>query len=369
MSGPDDKTNNTPDDGMTDEEREFAAGFNATDEAPDPGNADEPAAPAEPGQPAAADGSGSGDGEDPAQGVDTPENADEPANQDDWLAALPEEVRNRFKEQESASQRLQQELAQARNDHAAMAGKIAPLQRQLAQLTRDGASPKQTQTAAAPVKPGDGPQTAEELDALLETPEFKEYAATFPEEAKVWRSTMHNTIKVAEQIAERRINESLKRFEGRINPVLDRVERQQHTEDMAGRIATLEAVHPDWKDHSASDEFSSWFMDEYVPSLPDDQQKLYADEAYTLRALSQPKFASRVLTEYKRDKGIVTAGTPANNTEPRPDNGAPSGKKPVSSRLALSADPGVVRAPSTGRVNIDSLNPDQAFLAGLNSPD
>lgn len=360
-----DPGNNEPN--MSEEEQAFLAGLGEDEgAAPAPASSDQPAATAaEPAQPDPA--------AEPApaapavEGVDSPENAGQPPQQDELLAALPEEFRNRYVEQQSAIQNLQAELAKARNDHAAMAGKIAPLQRRLAELTREPAT-QPAPAGGSPSKPVVAPQTDEEIDALLSTPEFAEYAATFPEEAKALRSSMRKAVKAAEQIAEKRVNDALQRLEGRINPVLSKVEQTQLRDDLNQRIAQLEAVHPDWRQHSESEAFSSWFMGEYVPALPEDQQRLFLDQHYTTRALSQPKFAARVLTEYKRDRGIVTEA-PTPDPEPQPQPTATPAAPAGNARLSMAAAPAVTAPPAATRVRLDQLPVEEQFLAGLNAPD
>lgn len=298
----------------------------------------------------------------PAENTDQPpldidESADQPPIQDDPLAALPEDIRNRITESESANRKLQAELAQARNDHAAMAGKLRPLQQQLAKLEPKQSAPSVPAATAAPL-------TADELDAQLETPEFKEWATTFPEEAKVWRANQRRIIEVAEKIAERRVTEAVQKLTGRIDPTLGRVEEQYRAAERNARVAELTAVHPDWQEHSASQDFSDWFNNEYLPAQPDVVQAQFADDAVVANALSQPKFAIRVLTEFKRDRGLTNA-QPV--TPPAPQPGAPRQATPA--RLALSVSPSTPAPPPVPRQRLDTMTPDQAFLAGFNATD
>lgn len=333
-------------DGMSDDDRAFLAAMNETDDGQPP---QPPAEPDPAVQPPAE--------ENHEPPVDTGENGTQPPEQDSWLAALPEEHRNRIVETESANRRLQQELAQQRNDHAAMAGKLRPLQQKLAELERT----QRESAATAPVANA-APQTDEDLDALLETPEFAEWAQTFPEDAKVWRANQKQIIKVAGQIAERQVTQVKRELEDRFGPVISRVQTSQQETDRLARIAQLEAAHPDWQQHSASDEFSSWFNDQYIPSLPSDIRRSFEDPRAVARALNEPQYAARVLTEFKRDTGKT-------NAPPAPAPAPPPGNQPVDPRLLLASNPAVPAPPSNSRMRVDQMDPDAAFRAGFNSPD
>jgi hypothetical protein len=355
---------------MTEEEA-FAAGF-ADDGMPggDPGAGADPVA-----------GSATGDEPPPlpagendqaGQGIDNGENGGQPASQDDWLATLPEDIRNRFSEQVEANRHLQAELAKARNDHAGMAGKLKPLQQKLSQTEyqlRQATAGQATPPAPAAPVPG-GPSSAGS-PAAIETPEFLEWKQTFPEEAKVWEAQQKAIMVAAEKIAEERVGQAVARLTGRYDPILTQVEQGHRETARAQAISQLEAVHPDWRQHSESEQFSGWFNDTYLPSLSADMQRAFEDPAAVARALSEPKYAARVLTEFKRDSGFpATPPAGGSGEEPPRAPAAPSGNAAgANARLALASAPNVGASPPRGSIRIDAMTPEQAFLAGLNSSD
>jgi len=294
----------------------------------------------------------------PIEGLDTTENAAQPSAEDEWLAALPEDIRNRYIETQSANRKLQEELAQARNDHASMAGKLRPLQQKLASYER--APPA---APAAPAALEQAPQTVEELDAQLATPEFAEWEKTFPEEAKVWKANNRRVLEAAEKIAKRQVDAAVQTLSTRFEPIIGKVEKQQKIEDYNARISQLESVHPDWKQYNEGDDFSNWFDEVYLPQQPDFVQERFADPKVVARYLSDPEFTAKRLTEFKRDRGITNAQPATTPTVPDPKPTTPP------ARLALSVAPSVGSTPPISRVRLDLMTPEQAFLAGLKSPD
>jgi len=307
------------------------------------------------------------------EGVDNGENGTQPSEEESWLAALPDDVRNRFTEQLEANRTLAAELAKTRNDHASLAGKLKPLQQKLStlenQLKRNTPAPASSASASNPADPG-VVLSADQLAAQLETPEFLEWKRTFPEEAKMWESQQRAILKAADRLVEERVTKAISRLEGRYNPVIERVETDQRTSELNERKAQLAQVHPDWQQHSESEQFSNWFNETYLPSLPTDVQQRFNDPNVVARALSEPQYAARVLTEFKRDLGIVTS--PGSDAGAGGPSATPTPKQPAANpsvRLRLAADPNVGAAAPRAAKRLDMMTPEEQFLAGLNSPD
>jgi small-conductance mechanosensitive channel len=330
--------------GLTDEERAFAEGL-GDDFEPTPAEGGTPQDPPQEGDP----------GEPGEQGVDTPESADQPEGQDDPLAALPEDIRNRYVELESAQRTLAAELekvqareAQLRNDNAAMAGRLKPLQQRLAELER----------GPAPRTEGSVDAGADEIAALFATEDFAEFERMFPHEAKLQKEKILGAVSLTEKKLQSEIA-GLKRQLEDFTPVIDQLRTQREELDWQKRVDALASAHPDFQQIDKQPEFWNWFNGEYTANQPAIIRQQLLDPAVRKQIFSDPESTSAILTTYKK------ARTPATTTAAPPAPSAPAAKE-VDPRLALSVAPNVGSS-ATRAVNIAALPPEEQFLAGLNS--
>lgn len=306
------------------------------------------------------------DGQGTPEGVDNAENTPQPAPEDEIIASLPEaarayveSLRNRSSEMESQLQSTGQELARWRNDHASMAGKLRPLQQKLAEYERHKQAPQAT--APSPAQPGVAPQaTVDTLDAFLQTDRWKQYAATFPEEAAVWLDGQRAMTQAAEQIARREAERVAREIEGRYSPVLTEISTERAQSAHAKAIEQLASEHPDWQRIDGDQSFWSWFDNSYLPEQLDVVQQAFSDQNYTKRQLSNPSFVSKLLSQYKAHAGI--SAQPVAPTQPQPTATTPA-------RLAVAASPNVRPTAPVSRMAIERMTPEQAFQAALNSDD
>lgn len=303
-------------------------------------------------------------GEDAGEGVDSPDQPEQPAAEDAIFSSLPDNVRqyvegirNRAAELESANQSKEQELARARNDHAAMAGKLRPLQQRLAELERAQRQPPQTPQASEPAQS----ETVSELDAFLKTPEWEEYKRTFPSEAAVWEKGQRASLAIAAKLARSEAERAVRDLEGRFAPTITRIETDHAAKAHSEAIADLASEHPDWQQINNDPRFSQWFDDVYLPQQLDVVQQAFADSAYASRQLSNPGFVKKLLHEFKAQHGIQSAAPAAT---------APSTARTATpARLAVAAAPTLTPPAPRSRVAIERMTPDQAFQAALNSDD
>lgn len=349
MSNPDDRYA-----GLTPEERAFREGFDAED----PGLPIATAATPAPEPAPISDDGGTPAGDGTEGGVDTGESAADPAPQDP-LEALPEELRNRWTELESANRNYQSELereraerARIQNDYAAVAGRLKPLQQKLAELER---APAQ---AAPAVQPSQG-QPADAA-ALFESDDWKHYEATFPEEAKALRGTMTGVI----QVTEAKLQQQIAHLEQRVSSIAPLVEqiavREQETE-YERALKVLTDPHPDYKEIDASPEFRDWLARDYPRTLPAMMRAQYADPQFRKELFADPASVSDIMTQFKSTRQPAPA---APTPEPAPAPSAPAAPaRTVDPRLALSAAPSV---PTGGvrKPRLTDMTPEQQFRAG-----
>lgn len=303
--------------------------------------------------------------EEQAGGVDSSDEPAQPAPEDAIFSSLPDEVRqyvegirNRAAELESANQSKEQELARARNDHAAMAGKLRPLQQRLAELERAQRQPPQTPQAIEPAQS----ETVSDLDAFLKTPEWEEYKRTFPSEAAVWEKGQRASLAIAAKLARSEAERAVRDLEGRFAPTITRIETDNAAKAHSEAIADLASEHPDWQQINDDPRFSQWFDDVYLPQQLDVVQQAFADDKYARRQLSNPGFVKKLLHEFKAQHGIQSAASAATapTTSARPQTPA---------RLAVAAAPSLTSPVPRSRVPVERMSPEQAFQAALNSPD
>ncbi len=318
-------------------------------------------APAADGEPPAT--AAEGAGQPGVEGVDSAHGAPNPAPEDAIFASLPEEarayvesLRNRERELESASQAAQRELAQARNDHAAMAGKLRPLQQRLADYEKAQREQPRPQQPAVPAQA----ETVDDLDAFLKSDEWQQYAATFPSEAAVWEKGQRASIAIAAKLARTEAERAAREVTDRFAPTIRNIESERAQRARQDAISDLAAEHPDWQQINEDPAFSEWFDSVYLPEQLDVVQQAFADDAYAKRKLSDPGFVKKLLHNFKAHRGI-TAQAPAAST--------PAPRATTPARLAVAAAPTLRADAPTTRLPIDRMTPEQAFQAALHSPD
>ena len=240
-----------------------------------------------------------------------------------------------------------------------MAGKLRPLQQKLAEYEKAMRQPQPAQQQPESGAIG----TVEDLDAFLQSPEWKEYKETFPNEAAIWekgqRATLAITAKLARSEAERAAREIAGRFEPVINDIAAERARSAHQ----AAIDDLASEHPDWQQINADPRFSEWFDGVYLPQQLDVVRQAFSNDAYARRQLSNPQFVKKLLHEFKAHYGIQSAAQQAAAQQPQRRPAQPP------ARLAVAAAPSVGPAAPTARLAIDRMTPEQAFQAALNSDD
>ena len=342
---------NTPNDNLTEEERDFLAGFN--DGPTDGEQAAKPAAEAEGEQPEAA-------ADEQPEGVDTPADGDQPSVQDP-LDALPEELRNRFKELESANREKERELARVKNDYAAVAGRLKPLQQRLADLERSGqqqaTQPQQRQQPQATQQQGH----PSHLDAVFQSEKWKRYAEIFPEESESLQDVLTGAIKVTEQQWQQHVAMLNQRLEG-VVPVISRLEQREQELEYREKLRVLTDPHPDYKEIDALPEFRQWLDGQYIPGLPAMIRQQMADPAYRNAVFSDPASVSEIMTAFKSSRAAQTGSTQQPTTAQ-----AGTAKRTTDPRLSLSAAPNVRTEAAPRAPSMRAMSEEEQFIAGYNS--
>lgn len=352
--------------GAADAGADFASGFAE-------GGA-EVAAAGDAGAAGAPDGGGAGEG---AGGVDTAQNGEQGRvqSQELNLDALPENVRQLIEEQRQRQAQLETDLASARRDRDSLHGRVAPLQQQLARLS--AAQQQPVQRAPAPAAPpanaaiADAQRGIEEAEAYFESDEFKRYAETWPDEARVQRETQMRTLRSLKALHEA----TAAQFE-RIAPQVEslRADREQQEQDRAQRqrqeaLDDLTARHPDWQQLNESQEFVDWFAAE-IPNLN------YVDDDHKRARLNDASHVDYLLTRFKRDTGYGQSAAPVQDTIPpdkqsqqAADNQHQHQQQPTggsAARLAMAGAPAAPGSPAPINRGV-GLTPGDDFLAGFNS--
>lgn len=344
MSNPDDRYA-----GLTPEERAFREGFDAEDGAPPSTTVATEVATEDP--PPAAGG----------EGVDTTEGGADPAPQDP-LEALPEELRNRWMELESANRNYQSELereraekVQIRNDYAAVAGRLKPMQQRLAELER---AQGQGQAAGAAT---DSQEQTEEVSALFEREDWKRYAATFPEEAKAFADVLTGAVTTTEAKLRKQIAHLEQRVSS-IAPLVEQVVERERESEYERSLKVLTEPHPDYREINASPEFQQWLANEYPKTLPAMIRASMMDESFKRQVFSDPASVADILTQFKSTRQPAPSA-PSASAPPASTPQAPAAPAKPDPRLALSAAPSV----TTGGIRqprLSDLTPEQQFRAG-----
>lgn len=194
----------------------------------------------------------------PEPAADEPESHDEPAPEagssvsggensapDDAidLETLPPAVRARI---ERAAQ-LEAELQRERSDKLAALNRLQPTQRRLSDLERQLATV--SKTPPAPVASAPVPESAA---SMFDTPEWKQFAQEFPQEAAIQRK-FHEASFARIAKAESELAARLQQADEKFGRVDQFVQEQAVTREMAA----LSEAHPDWQElvypHDPSD--------------------------------------------------------------------------------------------------------------------
>jgi hypothetical protein len=239
-----------------------------------------------------------GEAEQPEQEQQVAEQQEESSADDDWLDALPEDVRARveaMRQAEQESQELRTRLERKEHDYQALQGRLAPIQRKLATLEaqRTEASP-----AASPAQQAT-PQ-AQQADPIFGSDAWTKWASEFPEDAKVMESTM----RAIQQQADSRVSRLEQMIQTQIQPSLSAAAETAHRVEAERQRQELAAEHPDWTELNASGEFWAWF-DGYRESMPPHVAPALHDEQQLRGVLSDARFVSNLLHQYKRDRALV----------------------------------------------------------------
>jgi hypothetical protein len=188
---------------------------------------DDPAPPITPDEPAPEAGSSFVEGE----------TAEAPADAID-LDTLPPAVRARLE----AAAALEETLKKERIERDAAIGRVAPTQRALVQRDRELAELRQELARLKTPAPQATP-AATDAEPDYDSPEWKQYEAEFPNEAKAIRKVNEAQAKRL-AAAEARIADFEKRAGERLGVVDRIVEDQTKTRE----LAALNEAHPDWRD-------------------------------------------------------------------------------------------------------------------------
>ncbi|MGL4174518.1 MAG: hypothetical protein ACRCSN_00455, partial [Dermatophilaceae bacterium] len=237
------------------------------------------------------------------------------------------------------------------NDYAAVAGRLKPLQQRLADMER-----QQVQAPAAPAPQG----PPEDIAALFDREDWKQYAASFPDEANAFAGILTGAVTATETRLRQQIAHLEQRVAG-IAPLVEQVAEREQQSEYERSLRVLTEPHPDYQQVNASPEFQQWLRDEYPRTLPAIIRRDMQDESYRKQVFSDPASVADILTLYKASRQPAPTAAP-----PAPTPVAQPAAPKVDPRLALSAAPSVpsggVRAPK-----LTDLTPEQQFLAGYNS--
>lgn len=238
------QSNPQQDDGLTDDERDFATFLKASEEAKKeeapqaPEAQDEPEAPAEP-------------------KAQTPAQVETKPPADDWMASLAEDVRERVR------QEIEQREQQARKFEAqwkAQRGQLAPTQQKLAELERQLAEAKKAQP-----KPEGMTQT-----------QWDRYQKEFPEDSQAFLDLVTP------------IKEELRQTREQLAEIAN--ERQ-----VAAAVTELSKLHPDWQTYDTDPVFGEWF-DALDPIVKDQ---------FPEGGTQDPRKVAWLISQFKRDEQMA----------------------------------------------------------------
>jgi len=204
-----------------------------------------------------------------------------------WYADASDEVKAEF-------DRLNQNLSSTRTQYTALHGRLAPVQqaneRLRQQLEQAGRSPQAptNSSAASSQQPGRQspvPAPTPALD-LAEVPEFEEFRAAFPEEAKAIAALFGRQ---AQHVG------NLQQQLGNVSQGLEQIQQASFGKAREEGLNRLAAAHPDWMNVRPSEDFGQWLHTQprNVAQMADSQD---ADECiYILDRYKQDVWARRQL--------------------------------------------------------------------------
>lgn len=268
-----------------------------------------------------------------AEALDTPIQTEVGSDPDEWLAALPDEVRSRIAQERQQAAELQAQLAQERQQRAAIQGRLTPMQRRVAELERLQQAPPEPVTPAVPIA---------STDSYFDSDEWKVFQRDYPDEARTQRALLTQELTARDrqiaQLAARQQDQEAK--QARYDEALERLR-------LSEAKAQLSAEHPDWMDINARAEFHDWLTD-YRYAQPEEVRGVFLDDARFQKMLTEPVFVSRLLTHYKRETAApLPAAAPA----------APTPKR----KLELAAAPDTRGQAPMRRTSLDNLSDGELF--------
>lgn len=299
-----------------------------------------------------------GDG---GEGGGTPtEQPGDPATSTDWLAALPEDVQARIREEREQRDR---ERADFERRYNSLHGRLAPTQQALADTQR------RLQQLSAPRDHHDSVAELPTSADFFESPKWKQYAETFPGDAEIVRAQFDAQRSMYQQ--------ALSKVEGRLQELDQRLGK---TEQVTSRnvvndeISILEARHKDWRELNESPQFWDWFFGEWVQKQPRTLRDQYLDQGRLGEYLSDGSWTANVLDDYKaqlQPPPAASSTPPAPNNAPAVESTQPAQTPPatatpprVPARMQMGVAPEVRgSSPSTQAVPLDSLSEAEQFDA------
>jgi hypothetical protein len=204
-----------------------------------------------------------------------------------WYADASDEVKAAF-------DALNKDLSDTRTQYTALHGRLAPVQqaneRLRQKLEQVGQSPQAptNSSAASSQQPGRQPHVqppTPKLD-LAEVPEFEEFRAAFPEEAKAIAALFGRQ---AQHV------DNLQQQLGSVSQGLEQIQQASFGKAREDGLNRLSAAHPDWMNIRPSEDFGRWLQTQprNVAVLADSQD---ADECiWILDRYKQDVWAQRQL--------------------------------------------------------------------------
>ena len=167
----------------------------------------------------------------------------------EWYENLSDVAKSAFDQQ-------QRDISQLQWQYSAVHGRLAPVQAQVESLTRRLSQGQPAPQATpggqpAPMSPTPAPMMAPDFDSE----EFKEFAATYPDEAAQMKR-----VSLAQQSQVAHLQGQV----DRLTQGLDRVQQASTAQTHATEVQTLAERHPDWMQVRNSPDFLKWL--EYQPS-------------------------------------------------------------------------------------------------------
>lgn len=252
---------------------------------------------------------------------------------DDPLAGVPDDVRSLLEEHQSKLRQAEERLAQREREYHALHNRLAPTQQKLAEYER--LLKKDTQA------PGDG-KAADALDSVLNSPKFKRYAESYPEDAEA----IQEALSLVWQSADQRYRNLEKLLKEKVEPAIENMTRSQARHEFERGVQRLTEKHPDWQDIQNQAEFDAWF-NTYRASQPAIiRDKFYNPEELKVM-LSDADFVISLLDSYKRDLYLANQET------------IPSQKPRQPSRA--HAAPKVNGETAIRRVSTENMSPGELF--------